>query len=137
MARFTASHRPRRRLALFLRPHASGGSRSEDQWRERGGTRRTPRLRTRIRLRRAEVAAQSLPPADYKISDVMSSYWAHFVKSGDPNGTGLPHWPAYSSKDHYAAMHFGETIAAEPEMHRARYEFWSAYTPSSASPAAR
>lgn len=76
-------------------------------------------------------------PADYKISDVMSSYWANFVKSGDPNGTGLPHWPAYSSKDHYAAMHFGETIAAEPEMHRARYEFWSAYTPSSASPAAR
>src|SRR5579885_2053147 len=60
MARFTASHRPRRRLSLFLRPHASGGSRSEAPSRERGGTRRTPRLRTRIRHRRAEVAAQSL-----------------------------------------------------------------------------
>lgn len=32
--------------------------------------------------------------ADYKVSRIMEGYFAHFIKSGDPNGPGLPHWPA-------------------------------------------
>ena len=27
----------------------------------------------------------------------MNTYWANFVKSGNPNGAGLPEWPAYHS----------------------------------------
>lgn len=27
----------------------------------------------------------------------LQAYWANFVKTGTPNGAGLPHWPAYSS----------------------------------------
>jgi para-nitrobenzyl esterase len=35
-------------------------------------------------------------PADEAMSDLMRTYWTNFAKSGDPNGAGLPTWPAFS-----------------------------------------
>ena len=35
---------------------------------------------------------------DKKIAEMMSSYWANFVTAGDPNGAGLPVWPAVDEK---------------------------------------
>ncbi len=29
----------------------------------------------------------------------MSSYWTNFAKSGNPNGTQLPHWPEFTAND--------------------------------------
>jgi carboxylesterase type B len=37
-----------------------------------------------------------LTETDRKIGDMMSTYWANFAATGDPNGKGLPHWSAVS-----------------------------------------
>jgi para-nitrobenzyl esterase len=36
--------------------------------------------------------------ADRKIAGMMSSYWANFAATGDPNGKGLAAWPAVGDK---------------------------------------
>ena len=33
-------------------------------------------------------------PDDYEVSETMQGYFANFIKTGDPNGAGLPKWPS-------------------------------------------
>jgi para-nitrobenzyl esterase len=46
--------------------------------------------------------------ADLEISDTMSTYWVNFAKQGDPNGEGVPAWPAYSDGNPQV-MYFSQT----------------------------
>jgi para-nitrobenzyl esterase len=61
-------------------------------------------------------------PEDRKLSDLMATYWSNFARSGDPNGEGLPRWPAYN-KDGFEVMHLNRNSGATPDEHRERYEF--------------
>ena len=58
---------------------------------------------------------------DRKVSETMSSYFANFIKTGNPNGADLPEWPTYSAKTGYMRMWIGVESKAEPETDRARY----------------
>lgn len=49
-------------------------------------------------------------PVDYVLAQVMSSYWTNFIKSGNPNGNGLPQWPAYTTQNKQIMI-----LSEEPE----------------------
>jgi para-nitrobenzyl esterase len=49
---------------------------------------------------------------DRKIAAMMSNYWANFIATGNPNGKGLPFWPAVDEKP--AVMELGDKTAAIP-----------------------
>jgi para-nitrobenzyl esterase len=61
-------------------------------------------------------------PEDYKLSEVMQGYFANFIKSGNPNGAGLPTWPA-ASQQGGQVLRLDVTTKAEPDQTRARYQF--------------
>ncbi|HTW65168.1 MAG TPA: carboxylesterase family protein [Bryobacteraceae bacterium] len=50
---------------------------------------------------------------DVAISDLMSTYWTNFAKNGNPNGPGLPQWPAFSESSQ-KVMYFDGHSGAEP-----------------------
>jgi para-nitrobenzyl esterase len=51
-------------------------------------------------------------PVDHELAKTMSAYWVNFVKSGDPNGEGLPEWPAYSVRSK-KIINFSDEVAAK------------------------
>ncbi len=62
----------------------------------------------------------------------MQSYWVNFAKTGDPNGAGLPQWPAYSATDCWQVMHLHPGPTAATDTTRARYDFLTTTTPVAA-----
>ncbi len=53
----------------------------------------------------------------------MQSYFANFIKTGDPNGLGVPVWPAINQGDSPQVMHIDATSQAKPDQHQERYRF--------------
>ncbi|HEX6894783.1 MAG TPA: carboxylesterase/lipase family protein [Bryobacteraceae bacterium] len=63
---------------------------------------------------------------DHKLADTMSSYWVNLATTGDPNGKGLPKWPAYKTKDDQV-MGLGDKIEVMPLPHKAALDFLDEY----------
>jgi para-nitrobenzyl esterase len=62
-------------------------------------------------------------PDDYKVSELMQTFWTNFAKTGDPNGAGAPHWPTYDAAGNWQVMRLVPDAAAAPDVHRERYLF--------------
>jgi len=52
---------------------------------------------------------------DRALSDQMAQYWVNFIRSGNPNGNGLPPWPAYNDNAPGDVMALADEAAAQSE----------------------
>jgi para-nitrobenzyl esterase len=59
---------------------------------------------------------------DVTLADLASSYWVNFIKTGDPNGSGLPSWPSHRGAE-APVMALDVSAAAAPEEGRAQHAF--------------
>jgi para-nitrobenzyl esterase len=57
----------------------------------------------------------------------MSSYWVNFAATGNPNGKGLPQWPAYSEKKGDKNMVLGDTVMAGQGIDPGMIAFYDSY----------
>jgi para-nitrobenzyl esterase len=53
----------------------------------------------------------------------MSSYWVNIAKNGNPNGAGLPIWPAFD-KNSPTVMELGGHFAPIPVASPDMLDFW-------------
>ena len=60
--------------------------------------------------------------ADRELAGLASSYWINFVRGGNPNGPGLPHWPSYRRAS-APVMTLGASPRAGSEEWRERHLF--------------
>jgi carboxylesterase type B len=49
-------------------------------------------------LRTSGPIVHPVTPEEQALADTVSTYWANFAKTGDPNGAGLPVWRPYDLK---------------------------------------
>jgi para-nitrobenzyl esterase len=59
---------------------------------------------------------------DHELSEIMSSYWVNFAKNGDPNGPGLPEWPAFNKADP-KVIELGDQVKSAPLPYSGQLEF--------------
>ncbi|MGZ8979032.1 MAG: carboxylesterase family protein, partial [Allosphingosinicella sp.] len=62
--------------------------------------------------------------ADQEMTRSVSGYWANFVRTGDPNGAGLPEWPRFDPATG-DVLDFAVTgVKAGPDPLKARLDLW-------------
>ena len=64
----------------------------------------------------------NITDADWKVSEMTANYWVNFIKTGDPNGAGLDHWPSYRNAERPVLSLDIET-SVDLDLHGARHRF--------------
>jgi len=65
--------------------------------------------------------------ADRQVSALFVSYWTNFAKNGNPNGPGLPAWPAFTGPGSQVMQLDSTTPAAGPNTDENRFAFIASY----------
>lgn len=60
---------------------------------------------------------------DHQVADACSTYWANFVKTGSPNGPGVPYWPAVTAKTP-VFMDWGDVFTVRNGFHQGTKKAW-------------
>jgi para-nitrobenzyl esterase len=62
-------------------------------------------------------------PGDEQLANAILTYWSRFVRTGDPNGPGLPPWPTYEANQNLCQI-LGETITSEPVPRNSKFDIF-------------
>jgi para-nitrobenzyl esterase len=75
--------------------------------------------------------ADKLAPADKTTAEQANAYWVSFAKTGNPNGSGRPQWPAYDATQD-KLLHFTTTgpVGEEDSWHARLDVLEAAATPA-------
>ena len=65
---------------------------------------------------------KDLAPADEATAKAALAYWVAFAKTGNPDGEGRPHWPAYSAGDDQLMNFTNDGPVAEHDAWKARLD---------------
>ncbi len=63
---------------------------------------------------------------DRKLARLMIAYWTHFAATGNPNGPGLPMWPAFTPREELA-QELGERVGPRLYPNPAHLDFLEAF----------
>ena len=125
---WTASHessRPRYSRLARLRKSATStciGFRVSRRPAGQPGGRRAHH-RSRVRLRQHHWGRVTVRRDDRTVSRAMADAWVQFAKAGNPNGVGLPQWPAYRSPD-YRLLDFGDRVTVRSNARSPQVDFF-------------
>jgi para-nitrobenzyl esterase len=64
---------------------------------------------------------------DKQLAETMSSYWVNFAATGNPNGKGLPEWPAYNVKKGGQNIVLGDTVMVGQGIDPAMVAFYDSF----------
>jgi len=60
---------------------------------------------------------------DLPIAATIRAYWFNFVKTGNPNGEGLTHWPPNVGSDSRRWLVFGDSAVQKDDIHASKMAF--------------